>query len=403
MTLRSVVTRLGGGLLRRRSPAAGQPLLAFVHMPRTGGGTLSSAIAKNYAPLKSPGNFQRGPEKTRLTLSKIGAKPGGWHAVGDHVPYGLFLHYLPADTRYVTILRDPVDRVLSHYHFHAQVGDPPGSAAPRKLRNIWEMLLNHERLEREGGAQEPAIALEPDAEFSLEEGLRRKIAIYDNFMTRFLWGGESLFGELPPDALERAKENISSFYFVGVRERLDESIVLLGRKLGVGLMPYYLRHVSQKRPPLEETSDELRALIAEHNSLDVELYRFARERFDEEAPASSELEHEVAELRAGSAKVTSVAEEARTAKKEAGRAARRRRKAERGSTSMPAEEASSPVPLARPLAVAPEPSVQAPPALDGDVQHALEVINLRLDALTRQLADLEVRISRDAGRKQETG
>src|SRR5262249_39692675 len=143
--------------------------------------------------------------------------------------------------RYMTILRDPVDRVLSHYHFHAQAGDPPGSGGTRKLRSIWETLLNHERIERPGGDEEDEITLDLDADYSLEEGLRRNIAIYDNFQTRFLWGGESLFGKLPPDALEQAKENISTFWFVGVRERLDDSIVLLGRKLGVGLMPYHLR------------------------------------------------------------------------------------------------------------------------------------------------------------------
>jgi Sulfotransferase domain len=256
--------------------AAGKPLLAFVHIPRTGGGTVSTAIARNYSPRKDVGNYQRNPAKPRQGLKNVVSRDE-WKAIGGHVPFGLFRRYLSADTHYITVLRDPVDRVLSHYYFHAQAGDPPGSLGPRKLRNTWETLLNHERLEREGGDQEAEIVLEDVAEFTLEEGLRRKICIYDNFMTRFLWGGESLYGDLPPGALERAKENLSTFWVVGVRERLDESIVLLGRKLGVGLMPYYLRHVSQKRPPLDETSDELRALIAEHNPLDVELYRFARE------------------------------------------------------------------------------------------------------------------------------
>ena len=47
-------------------------------------------------------------------------------------------------------LRDPVDRVLSHYHFHAQAGEPPGSRGPNKLREKWEGLLNNERTELDG-------------------------------------------------------------------------------------------------------------------------------------------------------------------------------------------------------------------------------------------------------------
>jgi hypothetical protein len=311
--------------------AAGHPLLAFVHIPRTGGGTVSSAVAKNYSTVKRPGNYQRGPEKTHQGLENIASKPGTWEALGDHVPYGLYLRYLPADTRYMTILRDPVDRVLSHYHFHAQAGDPPGSSGTRKLRGTWERLLNHERVERPGGDQEAEITLELDGDFSLEEGLRRKIVIYDNFMTRFLSGGESLFGELPPSALDRAKENVASFWFVGVRERLDDSIVLLGRKLQIGLMPYFLRHVSQKRPPLDETSDKLRAMIAEYNALDVELYRLARERFEAEAPSPSELAADVEELRERSVKVTEEAERERAAKKEANKGRRRAERAARAT------------------------------------------------------------------------
>jgi hypothetical protein len=301
-----------------------QPLLAFVHIPRTGGGTVSTAVSKNYSPLRSPGNAQKNPDATRVALKRLVGSLDRWKAAGDHVPYGLYAQYLPADTRYMTFLREPVDRVLSHYHFHAQAGTTPGSAGARKLRQIWQMLLSQER----GGE----IVLPDDVDFSLEEGLRRKIPIYDNFMTRFLWGGESLFGELPSDAVERAKENIATFWFVGISERLDDSIVLLGRKLGIGLMPYHRRHVSQKRPPLEETPAELCELIAEHNALDLELYRFARERFEQTAPTPAELAEQAEELRQLSIPVTAAGAAHKAGKKDrvaATRAARREREQHR--------------------------------------------------------------------------
>jgi hypothetical protein len=307
--------------LSRARARARQPVLAFVHIPRTGGGTVSWAISENYSHQKAPGNYQKDPWNTRAGLESLGSRPGYWLAVGDHIPYGLYLRYLPANARYITVLRDPVDRILSHYHFHAQKG-------LRKLRSIWEDLENFERIEREGNESSDSIVLPEDTEFSLEEGLRRKICIYDNFMTRFLWGGESLFGELPSDALERAKQNVAAFWFVGIRERLDESIILLGQKLGVGLMPYYRRHVSQGRPSLAETSQDLRELIAEHNALDLELYEFSRARFEEEAPAPGELAQEVAELRRRSAQATEAAEAERIAAREAGRARRLAEKAE---------------------------------------------------------------------------
>jgi hypothetical protein len=298
-------------------------LLAFVHIPRTGGGTMSSAISKNYSRLRGVGNFQIGPEKTRDAIKRLGVDSGEWKALGDHAPLGLYLRYLPADTRHMTVLRDPVDRVLSHYHFHARAGE-------RKLKSIWSALLVRDAEER---GVEP-VTLDDETDFSLEAGLARRVTIYDNFMTRFLWGGETIFGELPADALDRAKENVGSFWFVGIQERLDDSIVLLGRKLGIGLMPYHLRHVNHTRPQVEETSDELRALIAEHNQLDAELYRFARERFDSESPSPEELAADGEELRQLSLAVTAAGEEHKAGKRDrktAARAAREERETKRAA------------------------------------------------------------------------
>ena len=258
----------------------------------------------------------------------MAANPDRWKAVGDHVPYGVYRRYLPDDTRYITVLREPVDRVLSHYYFHSRTG--PRLDGPSRLRLIWEESLTGERAERESG-NEGVVALPDGLDFSLEEGLERKVLGYDNLTTRLLWGGESLFGELPPDALERAKENLAGFWFVGLSERLDDSIVLLGRKLGVGLMPYWLRHVNRERPSLEETTDELRGLIAEHNALDVELYEFARDRFEETAPASEVLAGEVEELRRLSIAVTEEGEALRASKRSlrAARIAKREARNER--------------------------------------------------------------------------
>ena len=268
---------------RRGGRQAGARVRA--HSP-TGGGTLSTAIARNYAPQKSPGNYQRGPEKTRQCLEQIAKSPGQWQAFGDHVPYGLFRRYLPAGARYITVLRDPVDRVLSHYHFHAQAGDPPGIWRIPKLWNIWETLLNNERLNETAPRTRTRSCSIREPNTRSRRGCAGRSSSTTTSTTRFLWGGESLYGELPPHAVEKAKENLSTFWFVAFRERLDDSIVLLGRKLGVGLMPYYLRHVSQKRPPLVPTSrTSCAALIVEHNALDVELYRFAQEHFGEEFPS----------------------------------------------------------------------------------------------------------------------
>jgi hypothetical protein len=88
--------------------------------------------------------------------------------------------------------------------------------------------------------------------------------------------------------------------------------------------------VNQARPELEETSDELRGLIAEHNQLDAELYRFARKRFEEESPSSEDLAADAEELRRLSIRVTAEGDAYAAGKKDrvaAKKAARETRRA----------------------------------------------------------------------------
>ena len=68
--------------------------------------------------------------------------------------------------------------------------------------------------------------------------------------------------------------------------------------LGLGLVPYTSEKVNRDRPRLEEVPEEERALVEEHNRLDLELYALARELFERKAVASGKsLEAEAEELR----------------------------------------------------------------------------------------------------------
>jgi hypothetical protein len=185
----------------------------------------------------------------------------GRPASRGHVPYGLFCRNLPPDTRYMTLLREPVDRVLSHYHRH---------------------------LERKSQTTD-----------SLAEALERRMPDVNNLATRFLCGDPAPLGELTSSALDDAKANLSAFAFVGIQERFEESVVLLQRMLGLGLVPYLNQHVSTDRPGVEEIPDAQRALIEEYNRLDAELYAFALQLFEEAVASTDEgFAADVAKLRA---------------------------------------------------------------------------------------------------------
>jgi hypothetical protein len=260
------------------------PVIAFVHIPKTAGGTVTSMFAAAYSKqaVHKAGNYLKGPDAADRKVSR---RPGGWerwHRRGGrvsvgHVPYGVFRGHLPDDTRYMTFLREPVDRVVSHYYRHIQRRDPSRSGHVK---------------------QRPGARLKAD---SIEQALvEMRLPQLNNLCTRFLCGHDAM-GELPESALADAKENLRGFAFVGIQERFEESLVLLQRLLGVGAIPYVDRHVSRQggRPAVDEISAEERELIAECNRLDAELYEFGLGLFEQAvAGAGERFEDDVEALRA---------------------------------------------------------------------------------------------------------
>jgi hypothetical protein len=242
-----------------RTPRPTEPLLAFVHIPKTAGGTVTNMLASAYskAAVHKAGNYMKGPDKTTRKVENWYRK-GGRVSVG-HVPYRVFRDHLPANTQYMTFLREPVDRVLSHYWRHIRRGP---DRVPLEAGEPW----NPEH----GKAKADSI------EQALEE---LQLPMLRNLATRFLCGDPDPWGELPDIAIYGAKANLRRFAFIGIQEEFEESVERLQTMLGVAVPreDYVNRHVSNDRPSVADISNEERALILEHNQLDAELYDFARE------------------------------------------------------------------------------------------------------------------------------
>jgi hypothetical protein len=239
--------------------------MAFVHIPKTAGATVTTMFEAAYSKdqVRGAGNWLRHPRATGREISRV-RWTGAWTGlpvVVGHIPYGLFEKHMPPDTVYMTFLREPVDRVLSHYHRHVE---------PKARKAM-----------------------------SLEEALEAAMPDVTNLATRFLCGDPAPLGDLRAGALDDAKANLGSFAFVGIQERFEESVVLLQRTLGLAAVPYLNQHVSIDRPAVDEIPDELRSAIQEHNRLDMELYAFALELFEDAlGEAGPGLEADVAKVRA---------------------------------------------------------------------------------------------------------
>lgn len=175
--------------------------------------------------------FQQLPDERRAGVRLI------W---GAHIEYGLHAH-LARPVSYFTILREPVDRVLSHYYFAREQRRDPD--APDLLAHL-------------------AATVEP------------------NLQTRLLAGPQGQDERLSPEEmLARAQANLRACGVVGLTAHFDETMLLLKRAYGWRWPFYERKNVSNKRPRRDTIPTPILRQIEADNQLDMALYELAQTLF----------------------------------------------------------------------------------------------------------------------------
>src|SRR5919108_6323105 len=91
--------------------------LIFLHIPKTAGTTLNRIIEWQYSPFAI---YTMDPYRIRATAERFKRLPETrrrrLRVVRGHMLYGIH-EFLPQGATYITMLRDPVARVLSSYYF----------------------------------------------------------------------------------------------------------------------------------------------------------------------------------------------------------------------------------------------------------------------------------------------
>jgi hypothetical protein len=241
--------------------------IIFLHIPKTAGRTLHRIIARQVDPAALYATWQSVSQVADEFVALPAERKKQLRVISGHVRYGLHLH-MPQRAVYITLLRDPVERVISHYYY--------------VLRHP-EHWLHDEIMSNQ---------------MSLKDYVTSGICIeLENDQVRLLSG----VSEWPATEamLEQARQNMQkAFAFVGLSERFDESVILLQQMFGWNT-PYYVRaNVGANRPRRATIPADTIAAIEAQNRLDAALYAYAREQFEELIRQQPESFHqEVARFR----------------------------------------------------------------------------------------------------------
>lgn len=221
-------------------------MLIYPHIPKTAGTTMMGVLKQNYGygylRLKNEGRRLKWQKKLDSVKAEVTCLTG-------HFAYGIH-EYVPVEHQYVTMLRDPVERVLSLYY---HIRHKNQQLAP---------LLNQLTI----------------ADF-VES---RTISDTNNGMVRFL-SGRSDIGPSSPNGsvtqadLLQAIRNLNKFAAVGFVETFNESLRQFARVFQWENIRYVSMRINEDRPSQTDLPQRTISVIREYNILDIKLYEFAKE------------------------------------------------------------------------------------------------------------------------------
>jgi len=228
----------------------------FLHVPKTAGTTLRAIIERQYLGRDIYTIYDDAPDHHSTSdLEELDEEARDRILVFcGHVPFGLHKR-IGGALRYFTLLRDPVERVLSYYHHRMN------------LSPTWQ------------GNQVSLM------KFVLET---RDIEV-DNLQTRLLSGVSRPFGRCHEGMLWTAIDNVERhFEVVGTSEMFDESLMLMKAALGWE-RPFYVReNESRGRRPAEHYSRVELETVRDHNRFDALLYAYVKRRLKQQIKRAGE-------------------------------------------------------------------------------------------------------------------
>lgn len=246
----------------------------FLHIPKAAGTTLNHLVHRNYkskqifaAPetvMSIYGKKWRevpSIERWRVAQENFAKLPvedkRNKYAIYGHMWFG-WHELTPVDCQYVTFLRDPVERTISHFNFLKDLqGSPISEEINKHQLNLTDFLDKKDDL------------FEKFSGVNLLDNIQTKLISGDIQLTEYSWH----------KAINNIKNN---FLFIGFAESFNKDILTLAKLLKWNLPFYSTKNVSQKYVSPYAVDEECIYKIVNSNFMDIALYKYIYYHFKSE-------------------------------------------------------------------------------------------------------------------------
>jgi hypothetical protein len=252
---------------------AAPELLIHLHIAKTGGTSLSSMVKHGFRSEEVFESINQGEEvyngldrvtyessERRLTdygLNRI-------RYLSGHVPMGVH-RVFDRPAKYMTVIRHPVDRVISYFFFRTQIDDPYlKNGKPLTFEEYVESRYDNQLLDY----QVRVVSGSSDFEAAVPER-----------------GGQVFGTQVESRHLEEAKRNIEEhFMTIAQLEQMTDLALLLRRIYGWPMrrLQTEYKNPTKGRPSLKDIPPRLIRIVEDCNSHDMELYEWVGKRFTEQ-------------------------------------------------------------------------------------------------------------------------
>lgn len=253
------------------------PTVIFPHLGKTGGATLRRIIPRNFPKsevlaLRNPASAPNGFLST-LPIERFAEMQESERQrprfIMAHMMFGLD-EFVPRPSTYITLLRNPVSRVISGYK----------NALHSPGHRFHEVVVS-ERMDLESYLRS-GLALEMD----------------NSQMRAIVADSQTPYGACTQDMLERAKRTVDErISVVGIAERFDESLVMLRHVLGWSKLHYVVANVSPHRISRSALPPGTIPLIEDQNRFDIELYEYAVRKLEGQIADDPDFHRDLARFR----------------------------------------------------------------------------------------------------------